>query len=396
MSDSTRNIPDGSPFHQPMMNGKASSSSYMKNTATKKYVGLIAADDGIGMKERHKNKEARILSLSTFKPTVWLLVLGMFCIVNFNNVNYFRFVNMVQRDLLEFDTNVSSASGKEAVRVMKSQSSFTGPERELNGKWSDVKLLIYMTTHLSQTHISFLPCWYDAIQRLEIFQYADLMLYTPNSFDPVPNEILQQLPFGNIIIKYYNNNGYQNGAIQAMVDPFLFENNTNQSDGAMSWFDEYDWVIRLNPDVLIRDDTWLMETMMDESIDAIFHDCYNRLLYPSLPYNGQPRQPQPNLPKFHTDFTAFRPRAIHRELLLSVPIETYNDVKNRSTSNAEMHLTKSLWNIYQSERFAYVKGGNNSKPGVCRLEGVDSPILHVHELAHFCPYYYNATKDGIY
>ena len=74
-------------------------------------------------------------------------------------------------------------------------------------------------------------------------------------------------------------------------------------------------------------------------------------------------------------------------------------VKNRTTPskpNAEMHLTKSLWNIYESQRFVYVKGGNNSIPGQCRLEGIHSPILHVHELAHYCPYYYNVTKNGIY
>jgi hypothetical protein len=97
--------------------------------------------------------------------------------------------------------------------------------------WSDVKLLIYMTTHLPQEHVAFLPCWKDAIQRLNIFQYADLMLYTASPPSP---EHLEFLPFRNVTIKIYSNPGYQQGAVQAMVDPFLDN---------VTWFDEYDWVI---------------------------------------------------------------------------------------------------------------------------------------------------------
>ena len=95
--------------------------------------------------------------------------------------------------------------------------------------WSDVKLLIYMTTHLSEDHIAFLPCWKDAVKRMDIFKYADLMIYT--STMPSKRQ-LRLLPFRNTTIKMYTNPGYQSGAIQAMVDPYL--------DNASSWFDDYD------------------------------------------------------------------------------------------------------------------------------------------------------------
>jgi hypothetical protein len=110
-------------------------------------------------------------------------------------------------------------------------------------QWSDIKLAVYMTTHLSEKHLRYFPCWYDAITRLEIFKYADLILYV--SSQPT-SEQLALLPFQNISIKLYRNTFKQKGAIKAMLDPFI-EN--------VTWFDEYDWVIRLNPDVLIRNDT---------------------------------------------------------------------------------------------------------------------------------------------
>ena len=350
---------------------------------------------------------------SSWSALVWTFIMGMIGMTYINNLHFFRSFLVVQRDLYSLNHTVPDQDRTGAIRS-SSTSSLPSSSADSKQEWSDVKLVIYMTTHLSKLHLSFLPCWYDALHRLELFRYADLILYTSSDHDPVPDHIRQLLPVRNkMILKYYKNTGYQNGAIQAMIDPFLVQNN---NDNRTSWFDDYDWVIRLNPDVLIRNDTWLISTMMNASIDAIVHDCYNRRLYPSSANDDPPARPLilpnplpsniPSTPKFHTDFTAFRPRAIRRDLVLSIPVATRPNpnpnTKNNTTTNqtivwtAEMHLTKALWNIYASERFVYLQGGQNSVPGRCRLEGIDSPILHVHELVQSCPYYYNATKVGIY
>jgi hypothetical protein len=228
-------------------------------------------------------------------------------------------------------------------------------------RWSDVKLAIYMTTHLPREHLIYFPCWNDAIQRMDIFKYADLILYT--SSHPT-SEQLTMLPFRNIIVKRYNNTGYQEGAIQSMIDPFV--NNA-------TWFDKYDWVIRINPDVLIRHDAWLIQTMMNTSFDGIFHDCYNQNYY------SNPK------PKLHSDFYAFRPSAVDREMVLK-----------SERKNAEFHLTAAFRNIYDSGRFAFVEGARNSRRGNCRIEGTNSPVIHDHDLWTACPYYYNSTKVGVY
>ena len=228
--------------------------------------------------------------------------------------------------------------------------------------WSDVKLLLYITTHLSHGHKKFLPCWKDVMKRLHIFKDADLMIYTSTKLS---KRQLRNFPFQNTTIKLFANPGYQEGAVQAMVDPYLENNNT-------SWFDDYDWVIRLNPDVLIRKDEWLMQTMLNTSVDMIVHECRTTNRYSTTPI-------------LHTDFFAFRPRAVDRERLLQA---------NRK--HAEGHFTAAFRHLYDAGRFAYVEGAKNAREGICRIEGVHSPVLHVHELSKYCPYYFDATKEGFY
>ena len=200
--------------------------------------------------------------------------------------------------------------------------------------WSDIKLLIYMTTHLPEHHVVFLPCWKNAIERMDIFKYADGMIYTPT--DP-SEEQLKMLPFRSTIIKKVPTNiGYQEGAVQAMIDPFLDKN--------VSWFDNYDWVIKLNADVMIRNDTWFMQTMLNTTFDMIVHDCY------SSEFSGGP--------VLHSDFIAFRPRAVDRDRLL-----------NSRRNTAEVHITESFRGIYDSHRFAFVEGAKNEVAGICRIGG---------------------------
>jgi hypothetical protein len=89
----------------------------------------------------------------------------------------------------------------------------------------------------------------------------------------------------------------QNGAKRAMIDPFDPNSNhtdtsNDESTNTTSWFDGYDWVIRLNPDVLIRREKWLRQTMLMPDVDAILVDYTT------------PEQPLRLL--LNTDFYAFR------------------------------------------------------------------------------------------
>jgi hypothetical protein len=162
-----------------------------------------------------------------------------------------------------------------------------------------------------------------------IFNYAAGMIYAPT--DP-SEELLKMLPFRNTIIKLVPTNiGYQEGTVvQAMIDPFLDKN--------VSWFDNYDWVIKLNTDVMIRNDTWFIQTMLNTTIDMIVHDCYSSKFS--------------NYPVFHYDFIAFR-QAVDRDRIL-----------NSKRRSAEIHMTESSRGIYGQYRFVYVEGAKHEVAGI--------------------------------
>jgi hypothetical protein len=63
-------------------------------------------------------------------------------------------------------------------------------------QWSNQKVVIYMTTHFPEHHVLFLPCWNDAIQRMQIFRCADLILYT--SAEPTPDVGSNRSEEGNV------------------------------------------------------------------------------------------------------------------------------------------------------------------------------------------------------
>lgn len=218
---------------------------------------------------------------------------------------------------------------------------------------NDVKVAIYMTTHYSKIHQEFLEeCWPAATERLKFLQQADLIVYTSAN---LTREMLSNLTFRNITIRRHESNEIMNdkqdGARKAMLDPF---------ESHHRWFDPYDWIVRLNPDVLIRDDSWLLEAVQNVSLDLIYVNCSLRNL-------------------LHTDFTAFRPKAVDEAALFH----------NYETElNAERHLTASFQKIVESKRIAHLPGANVTGRH-CRVCGRYSPVIHMHRFADFCPDYFD-------
>jgi len=227
--------------------------------------------------------------------------------------------------------------------------------------WSHLKVAIYMTTHLSDEHLEFLnKCWPAAIETLPLLRDAHLILYTSAN---APQDLLNKLSFENITIRRYTEeplplncsrlesyNKKQRGAIQAMQDPFKDENN---------WFDGYDWVIRLNPDVLIRRDEWIRKAILNETMEAIVIPFMNSCL--------------------HTDFTAFRPSAINGTKLLESKVR-----------NAEQHMFEGLEHVIKSGRYAELPHWERNPPRDARVVGKLSPVVHHHDLVKYCPNYFNA------
>jgi hypothetical protein len=283
------------------------------------------------------------------------------------------------------DSSMSSCSYSSAG-CQKSIADVVDDEEGIDPEqWSQLKIAIYMTTHGSTSHGSFLEkCWLSAIQKLKILSDAHLILYT--AVAPSPKTMESMRGFQSIVVHQFEQlpipanathaereEQKQNGAKHAMLDPYSISTHMDKNESTTattSWFDGYDWVIRLNPDVLIRREKWLRQTMLMPDIDAILIDY-------STPENP--------LRRLNTDFYAFRPAAVDRAALVF-------EFDRQAT--AEKHLGAALQPILQSNRFRWVPDTTRIKADA-RVLGRQSPVIHAHAALNSCPDYWNAT-DGVW
>lgn len=323
----------------------------------------------------HGDPESRLvfLSRSTRQPNIFWLedmvdssrrskLFGVFvaiCIMGSMGVT--NILKWIEHEAMVGRANHRIALSSSSIQWKGASKQYPILKKEDPHPGRDMKILIYMTTHLSEQHQQFLTCWEDAIPRFQLLHNADLMLYTSE----IPNDkILKQLSgFKNVTVKMSEKRHKQAGAIKAMIDPW-----------EQGWFKAYDWVIRLNPDVLIRNETWLLDTMMN-ALDnddksgpvalAVFCHAWKKL---------------------HTDFIAFRPN-------LMVFDDFLNETVNHR-DNAEMHMTRALARFSEQGRVEFIPGFVQ-KPA-CRVMGPKAPIIHHHDLATFCPDYYDKTNNESY
>eukprot|EP00542_Grammatophora_oceanica_P002572 CAMPEP_0194070892 /NCGR_PEP_ID=MMETSP0009_2-20130614/88416_1 /TAXON_ID=210454 /ORGANISM="Grammatophora oceanica, Strain CCMP 410" /LENGTH=203 /DNA_ID=CAMNT_0038724179 /DNA_START=55 /DNA_END=666 /DNA_ORIENTATION=- len=88
-----------------------------------------------------------------------------------------------------------------------------------------------------------------------------------------------------------SNPGHHAGAIQAMVDGYKH-----------NYFAGYDWVIRLNADVLIQNETWIRTMMHDSQVEGIFASCRK--------FHCEGERHCTSGRTVMTDFTIWRPHAL--------------------------------------------------------------------------------------
>ena len=214
---------------------------------------------------------------------------------------------------------------------------------------------MYITTHLSNQHTEFLKhCWPALLNRLPLFQKSDFMMFiTKEKKSDGDDEYIKSI-FNKtgIATVFVSNPGYQEGAILALVEGFK-----------NGWFEDYDWVIRVNPDVLIRNDTFILASMADESISGIFVDCQDK---PCPSGRGCSDR------IIHTDFFAVRPSAV-----------SLGELRHINETSAEPMATKAFSGIVQNEADAWLPSTGPQR-GHCRVKGAESPVVHDHMLLASC------------
>ena len=124
----------------------------------------------------------------------------------------------------------------------------------------------------------------------------------------------------------------------------------------------YDWMIRINPDVVIRQSQWMLQAMTNTSLDAILIHC------------------GPNTRQVHTDFWAVRPSAVNTNTNDTThhpsPFQTMGRIGNHL--NHERTAFQNFRSILAMNRHLWVPNMDPSR-GVCRARGPQAPIIHDHD-----------------
>jgi len=230
---------------------------------------------------------------------------------------------------------------------------------ETNGTRSTPKILIYIATHMSTVHKAhFKHCWPKALQNSYLLNSSDIKIFlTPKLEDVDESMDLLNETFKNKgqNVSYHVdiNEGYQKGARAAMI--------TASKSG---WFDSYDWIVRMNPDVIIQNDTWILDTMQnDKNASLLYVDCART---PDGPYTVH----RNTVELIHTDFFALKWNAIPKGLL-----ETTHDVG----PNFERGFTKKMRPIVKRKEHRHIPGAYPKVDHFCRVNGnAYGPIFHFH------------------
>jgi len=217
--------------------------------------------------------------------------------------------------------------------------------------------MLFITTHMPLQHIWYLKsCWPPALQNSVLLNTADVVVYL-NPEEKERKKAMKILKHTfrhqNLTIHVRDNPGKQEGAMAALSDA-----------SREGWFSGYDWVIRLNPDVIVRNDTFIVNVMQnDPNATALLINCNNHTNSTVL--------------KIHTDFFAIKPAFL--------PSGAF---RNPVSNNAERAFTNSITEVIVN------KGNHRWIPGSHPLGGVicragydlfgsrkreETPVIHSHQ-----------------
>jgi len=149
--------------------------------------------------------------------------------------NYLNFTNFSR-------TKKGMSSGKEFKDL--NGNTFEETSSKQSSLSSVGRVLLYFTTFPKKQHLQIMTdCWPRLIQKSTLLRNADVLVFLGGKVSPSFltewTTTLQQLHINATLQYNPANPGYQKGAMKAAHA--LFQN---------GWWKGYDWIIRLNPDVL--------------------------------------------------------------------------------------------------------------------------------------------------
>jgi hypothetical protein len=234
------------------------------------------------------------------------------------------------------------------------------------------KVLLYITTLYSDTHRRYLDCcWPSLLKQSQLLQNSHVMIFSNNltEMDSEDTAYLKSVEtlfrshkVPSLEFKFANGTPELEMLRRISEEAKLNRNMTTNlkqwgANMALSiafsagWFNSYDWVVRVNPDVLIRRSDFIVDYLEDDSIDAVLAICGS---------------------KINTDFMALRPRAMEPR--------SFSRMYNNSawTYNHEVTAKKNFLHLLDSKRFVSVPDLDPMN-GKCRVRGDHAPVYHAHD-----------------
>ncbi len=225
------------------------------------------------------------------------------------------------------------------------------------------RYLVFITTVFSQQHQEFFQyCWPHLLTKSKLLQGANVLIFSNNrtSVDGSIIAIVQSLFSKNpsFRLEFASDETLLDIAHPSRRNPSIVDNVHHSFQfGANEavrlgfknkWFSEYSWIIRINPDVFIRNSNWILQTMNDPSVDGIFVQCVSTVI--------------------HTDFFAVRPLACRSDAF-----DEMVQMNHERTAGKEFH------HIIQHNRHKWLSD-NDPSNGICRVRGRQSSVVHSHDV----------------
>merc|ERR1712151_153286 len=144
------------------------------------------------------------------------------------------------------------------------------------------------------------------------------------------------------------------------------------------WFDEYDWVFRMNPDVIIQDDAWMLDTITNDADAALLYtEC-------------KPQRPPiyKNVNTIMTDFFALKTSTLPKGHLGRFP----------HARNAETLFTRQMHGIVEEGRHRHIPNAFPLIMNGCRVNGNagGSPVVHFHDDFNMVPHIENGVCPAVF
>jgi hypothetical protein len=220
----------------------------------------------------------------------------------------------------------------------------------------DLNVLLFVTTIFSHQHVEYLNCcWPGLMERSHFLPNAHVMVFG-NNYTKQPQLYTDQI---RSLFEHNPSFHFRFAPPHRVESIARLSTNTRLQLGANlglelgfqnRWFQAHDWILRINPDVLIRQSDWIVETMSNDTVDGIFVMCTPR--------------------KVHTDFFAVRTKLFNQSAFSRV-------VENNHERTAYTYFQS----ILESGRYALLPQERPSR-GFCRVGAHNSRtsmVYHGHD-----------------